>query len=184
MATNFKRVRDIIADYKANKQPNIIRQMSTCTTMDDYVYGDHQNRRKGQYSSVSTALGLLKILQWRFTNFEHLYDVVRAIFMTSGHASAYLSIYDTALRIGYNHAEPILPSKYVYLYKSVGTSPSPRQGAINLYGQPWVDKYMDKDYRQRIKTRWFSKKFPNMESWEIESILCIYAKYFYLNMPY
>ena len=48
----------------------------------------------------------------------------------------------------------------------------------------WVDEHIDKDYPHRIETRWSHEKFPNLPSWEIESILCIYADRFTYNMPY
>ena len=142
----------------------------------------HQKRWHTRLNGIVNDLEKVKIQSYRFINFEHLYDIVRTIFMVNRHPNAILTIYDTALRIGYNHSEPILPSKFVYLYGN--SKKGPKSGAINLYGQAWVQKNADKDYEYRIKTRWFNDKFPNLPSWEIESILCIYAKYFYLNMPY
>lgn len=142
----------------------------------------HQKRCVGKIDNVVNALEPLKIQTWRFTNFEHLYDVIRAIFLVNKHTSSVLTIYDTALRIGYNHKEQILPSKYVYLYGN--DQIGPKGGAIALYGQQWVAEHLDKDHLHRIETKWFMDKFPNLPSWEIESILCIYANCFYLNMPY
>lgn len=142
----------------------------------------HQKRWYGKLGKIVNALKVLEIQDWRFTNFEHLYDVVRSVFLLKGHSHAILTMYDTALRIGYNHAEQILPSKFVYLY---GTSErGPLYGATVLYGPDWIDKHIDKDYEHRIKARWFADKFPNLPSWEIESILCIYANQFFYDMPY
>ena len=145
------------------------------------IPNSHQKRWYNRLSNIVKALQQLKIQEYRFTNFEHLYDVIRAIFVLNGHPNAFLTIYDAALRIGYNHAEPIYPSKFVYLY---GTSKTgPLGGATRLYGKKWVKDHLDKDYPHRIETRWFDK-FPNLPSWEIESILCIYSDCFTYQMPY
>lgn len=142
----------------------------------------HQKRWHTRLGSVITALQDIDIQKYRFTNFEHIYDVIRAIFTLKKHPKAFLTIYDMALRIGYNHAEQILPSKFVYLYgdDKIGS----KGGATKLFGKRWVNQHLDKDYPYRIETRYFMDKFPNLPSWEIESILCIYAKRFKRNMPY
>ena len=147
----------------------------------------HQKRWYNRLGNIIKELQKLNIQEYRFTNFEHLYDVVRTIFVLNAHPNAFLTIYDTALRIGYNHAEPIFPSKFVYLYGGIDKNHKPRGplgGAIALYGAKWVDEHIDKDYPHRIETRWSHEKFPNLPSWEIESILCIYADRFTYNMPY
>lgn len=146
----------------------------------------HQKRWYNRLGDIVKALQELKIQDYRFSDFEHLYDVVRTIFVLNGHPSAFLTIYDTALRIGYNHAEPLYPSKFVYLYGGIGKRGKPigpLGGAIKLYGSKWVKDHLDKDYPHRIETRWFDK-FQNLPSWEIESILCIYADSFVYDMPY
>lgn len=143
----------------------------------------HQQRWHNRLGSVITALQDVEIQKYRFTNFEHIYDVVRAIFTLNKHPKAFLTIYDTALRIGYNHKEQILPNKYVYLYGN--DKIGPKGGAIALYGSIWVNNHLDIGYPYRIETRWFNEeKFPNLPSWEIESILCIYANQFTFDMPY
>ena len=177
------RVRDIIDEYESKRFAKIKADLAACENAHDYVYGSHQNRWDGGFDDVVKALASLKIQDWRFTNFEHLYDVIRTIFLLNGHRNAFLTIYDTALRIGYNHKEQILPSKFVYLYgnKAIG----PLGSATTIYGKKWIDDHYDKDYKHRIKTRWFNEeKFPNLPSWEIESILCIYADEFSVNMSY
>lgn len=143
----------------------------------------HQKRLHNRLSSVVHAIAKLNNIQnYRFISFEHLYDVIRTIFMLNGHPNAYLTIYDTALRIGYNHSEPILPSKFVYLYGN--SKKGPLSGVMRLYGSKWIKDHYDKDYKHRIKTRWFNDEFPNLPSWQIESILCIYAKDFRKGMKY
>lgn len=139
---------------------------------------------KNVYQKEIQDIKKLNIQDLRFTNFEHLYDIIRTIFILNNHPNAILTIYDTALRIGYNHAEPILPNKFVYLYGEKNNT-GPWGGAVALYGlSPWIIKNVDKDYPVRVKTRWFADKFPNLSAWEIESILCLYRKHFTLNMPY
>ena len=145
----------------------------------------HQKRIYGSNLAndvINTLKQIPDIQVYRFTHFEHLYDIVRAIFEINNHSYAFLTMYDTALRIGYNHQEPIMPNKFVYLY---GTSKiGPLSGATRLYGSKWIKDHYDKDYKHRIKTRWFNNEFPNLPSWEIESILCIYAKDFRKGMKY
>ena len=186
MAQQLNSVRDIIADYEQQHLDSIKKDLTACKKISDYVYGKtlnkHQQRHNNRFNNVVKAMTLFHIQKWRFTNFEHLYDVVRSVFLTKGHIGAYLTMYDTALRIGYNHKEQILPSKFVYLYGN--KTSGPLGGATALYGQQWIDEHYDKDYKHRIKARWFADKFPNLPSWEIESILCIYANKFTLNMPY
>lgn len=165
---------------------NVLSQLYEIIVSDDIRFkspNSHQSRWYGKLGNVISAFAALGNIQdYRFTNFEHLYDVVRSVFIIAGHPYAFLTIYDTALRIGYNHKEQILPSKFVYLYGSEDVGPM--SAAIKLYGQAWVDKHLDKDYPYRIKARWFGDKFPNLTAWEIESILCIYAKYFTTGMVY
>lgn len=186
MAKPFTRVREIVEDYEHKHLSGIKEELSACKCAHDYIYGrtlnDHQKRHNDHFDNVIKTISSFHIQKWRFTNFEHLYDVVRSIFLQNGHHNAFLTIYDTALRIGYNHKEQIMPNKFVYLYgnKSIG----PLGGATALYGQQWIDDHYDKDYKHRIKARWFADKFPNLPSWEIESILCIYANEFTFDMPY
>lgn len=182
MAQPLTSVSDIIDHYKDNHLSRIEKELAACKSAHDYVYGPHQNRWNGNFDDVVKDLTALKIQDRRFTNFEHLYDVIRMIFLLNGHRNAYLTIYDTALRIGYNHQEQILPSKFVYLYgkNAIG----PLGSATTLYGQKWIDNHYDKNYKHRVKARWFADKFPNLPSWEIESILCIYADKFTPNMQY
>ena len=183
MEQPLTRVSDIIDHYKDNHLSRIEKELAACKSAHDYVYGPHQNRWNGNFDDVVKDLTALKIQDWRFTNFEHLYDVIRMIFLLNGHRNAYLTIYDTALRIGYNHQEQILPSKFVYLYGN--DTIGPKGGATKLFGKQWVNQHLDKDYPYRIETRLFNEeKFPNLSSWEIESILCIYADKFTPNMQY
>lgn len=236
----FTCIRDIIDDYEKYLLPAIQKELSSCKTAKDYVYGKHMviNDRefwncncgevnihncdymvgdiepindyqnifsqqrvanirfelpnshqkwhysKNTYQNEIQDIKTLNVQKMRFTNFEHLYDVIRTIFCLNKHPNAILTIYDTALRIGYNHAEPILPNKFVYLYGEKNNT-GPWSGAAALYGiSPWMLNNVDKDYPVRIKTRWFADKFPNLSAWEIESILCIYRKHFTFNMPY
>lgn len=197
MAQQRKSVCKIIDDYKRTWLSGIKRELSECKEERDYVYGkrerkdgiqyiytspnSHQKRLYGNLDEVVDALTQANLHTLRFETFEDLYDAVKKIYESNGHPNAILAIYDTALRIGYNSSPQILPEKFVYLY---GTSKTgPLGGATRLYGQGWIDKHFDK-INHRIATKWFMNKFPNLPSWEIESILCIYANCFYLNMPY
>ena len=195
MKLQFKRVRDIIDDYEQNELPTIKEELAACENARDYVYGkrynkvsktftspnSHQSHLFGQLEEIVNAIEDANLQAQSFDAFEDLYDAVKKIYESNGHPSAILAIYDTTLRIGYNHSPQILPEQYVYLY---GTSKTgPLGGATRLYGQKWINLHFDKS-NHRIKTRWFHDKFPNLPSWEIESILCIYAGRFWRNMTY
>lgn len=195
MTQQFNRVRDIIDDYKRTKLSTIMAELAACGGVRDFVYGNrynkilktftspnsHQRHLYDQLENIVKNLTKTIIQSQAFNKFEDLYDAVKKIYESNGHPNAILAIYDTALRIGYNSSPQILPEKFVYLY---GTSKTgPLGGATRLYGQEWMDKHFDKT-NHRIETKWFMDKFPNLPSWEIESILCIYANCFYLNMPY
>ncbi len=183
MAKTFTNVRDIIDDYKDNYLSNIKDGLAACKTANDFVYGKpldaHQRRWSGRFEEIVNAISLTLISG--SISFEELYDFVRKIYSSNGHPNAYLAMYDTALRIGYNLSPQILPEKFVYLY---GTSKTgPMGGATNLFGSAWVKKHLVKSYPHCIETRYFMAKFPNLPSWEIESILCIYADDFKYHMP-
>ena len=195
MKLQFKRVRDIIDDYEQNELPTIKEELAACENARDYVYGkrynkvskiftspnSHQSHLFGQLEEIVNAIEDANLQAQPFDAFEDLYDAVKKIYEPNGHPSAILAIYDTTLRIGYNHSPQILPEQYVYLY---GTSKTgPLGGATRLYGQKWINLHFDKS-NHRIETRWFHDKFPNLPSWEIESILCIYASRFGRNMTY
>ena len=195
MTQQFNRVRDIIDDYKRIKLSTIMAELAACGGVRDFFYGKrynkilktftspnaHQRHLNNQLENIVKNLTKTNIQSQAFNKFEDLYDAVKKIYESNGHPNAILAIYDTALRIGYNSSPQILPEKFVYLY---GTSKTgPLGGATRLYGQGWIDKHFNK-INHRIETRWFANKFPKLSSWEIESILCIYANCFYLNMPY
>ena len=193
MTQQFNRVRDIIDDYKRTKLSTIMAELAACGEVRDFVYGkrynkilktftspnSHQRHLYDQLENIVKNLTKTNIQSQAFNKFEDLYDAVKKIYESNGHPNAILAIYDTALRIGYNSSPQILPEKFVYLY---GTSKTgPLGGATRLYGQEWMDKHFDKT-NHRIETKWFDK-FHNLPSWEIESILCIYADYFTDDMP-
>ena len=195
MTQQFKRVRDIIDDYEQNELPTIKEELAACVNARDYVDGkrynkvsktftspnSHQRHLFGQLEEVVNAIKDANLQAQPFDAFEELYDAVKKIYESNGRPSAFLAIYDTALRIGYNHSPQILPEQYVYLYGTNETGPL--GGATSLYGSKWIKQHLDKDYPYRIETRWFDK-FPNLPSWEIESILCIYAGCFTYQMSY
>lgn len=195
MTQQFNRTRDIIDDYERSKFPTIKAELAACRGARDFVYGKrynkilkaftspnfHQRHLYNQLEEIVKALEEENLQSQAFDTFEDLYKAVKEIYDSNSHPNAILAIHDTALRIGYNSSPQILPEKFVYLY---GTSQiGPLGGATRLYGQEWIDNHFDK-INHRIATKWFMNKFPNLPSWEIESILCIYANCFYLNMPY
>ena len=139
---------------------------------------DHQRRQyyplpKTFYAIDGLSLNVVRINKCK--DFEELYDYVDSIFKQGGRSYAYLSIYDTAYRIGFNLTPQILPEKYVYLNAGA------YKGADNLYGKSWILKNDDKrfvnrnhtKYSTRVKTTKFKQKFGNLDSVGIESLLCI-----------
>lgn len=195
MILQFTRVRDIINNYKQTKLSTIKAELAACRGAHDFVYGkryskilkaftspnSHQRHLVGLLEKIVKTLETTNLQSQTFDTFEDLYNAVKKIYESNDHQNAILAIYDSTLRIGYNRSPKIMPDEFVYLY---GTSQiGPLGGATRLYGQEWIDNHFDK-INHRIATKWFMNKFPNLPSWEIESILCIYANCFYLNMPY
>lgn len=101
------------------------------------------------------------ILDKKFIDFEDLYDHVRMLLKPiSGIGD--LTIYDTALRIGY--MQNVLPQQYVYL------AAGPLMAAKKLFpGRSFK-------FREPIQT--FYPLFGNMKSWDIEDFLCVMKRYF------
>ena len=140
---------------------------------------DHQRRQfyaspKFFYAIDGLSINVERINKCK--DFEELYDYVDSVFKSGGIHHAYLSIYDTAYRIGFNLTPQILPHKYVYLNAGA------YNGAENLYGKSWLLKNDDKKfvnrehtkYRStRVKTTMFKQKFGGLDSIGIESLLCI-----------
>ena len=122
------------------------------------VKGAHQYCISKQ--SIKDAVIILtkaKILSTKYNNFEVLYDDVKnAIGNIKGIGD--LTIYDTALRIGFIMYPIVLPNEYVYLARGA------KRGAENLLGKTV-------HYREHISI--FAPYFGNLSSHFVEDFLCV-----------
>ena len=105
------------------------------------------------------------IMSWQFSDFETLYNHLTDL----GFKPGTLYHYDLARRIG--HCLNIYPKDYVYLHEGALT------GAQILDKKGYV-KLPKKKWSVCVETSIFSTCFPNVDSRDIENLLCIYKKYF------
>ena len=113
---------------------------------------------------VEAALLTHHILTQKYTSFDDLYDTLRKKKISSGE----LFIYDLTRRI--SHCLQLRPSKYVYLHNGAkdGAEELNRRGKITL----------PNGWSVRVDISVFRKIFPNMDSIDIENVLCIYKNDF------
>lgn len=99
----------------------------------------------------------------KFVDFEELYEAVKQL-IGSISGIGFVTIYDTARRIGYLLKEPIFPIAYVYLhYNKVNAA------ARSIFRRKF-------EYREPTIT--FACEFKCLPSICIENLLCIYAHVF------
>lgn len=99
----------------------------------------------------------------KFVDFEELYEAVRQL-IGNVNGIGFVTIYDTARRIGYLLNEPIFPIAYVYLhYNKVNAA------ASSIYNRKFK-------YREPSLT--FACEFKCLPSICIEDLLCVYAHVF------
>lgn len=105
-----------------------------------------------------------KILEKQYGSFEELYDMLLKLKITSGE----LFRYDLALRI--SQCLNILPKDYVYLHAGaeMGAKILTDKGLIKLPAK----------WKHCVGKGIFDNIFPNMESIDIENILCVHKKDF------
>ena len=132
---------------------------------------DHQRRQfyaspKTFYVIDGLSLNVERINKCK--DFEELYDYVDSVFKSGGTPHAYLSIYDTAYRIGFNLTPQILPQKYVYL-----NAGAYKEEISNIIKEVKVNREHTKYRSSRVKTTKFKQKFGSLDSIGIESLLCI-----------
>ena len=122
------------------------------------VKGGHQYCiSKDSIDKAVEKLKKAKILSIKYNNFEVLYDDVKnAIGNIKGIGD--LTVYDTALRLGFIMFPIVLPREYVYLARGA------KRGAENLLGKAV-------HYREHISI--FAPYFGNLSSHFIEDFLCI-----------
>ncbi|MCH5308384.1 MAG: hypothetical protein J1E58_00885 [Prevotella sp.] len=123
----------------------------------------HQWRiKKSIREKVAKQLVEKKIFKKHYNNFEELYDEIKQI------ASGQLFRYDIAKRIG--HCIGIAPKDYVYLQCGA------KDGAKVLRDKKAI--LLPSRISFRVKKSVFDDAFPNMESIDIENLLCIHKKEF------
>jgi len=113
------------------------------------------------------ALDNAKVLHTRYADFEDLYDSVRKL-IGGIKCIGDLTVYDTALRIGFISDPVVLPREYVYLARGA------MDGAVKLFGNNTPLKF-------REPARMFAPYFGNMSSHFIEDFLCVLKDYICLD---
>lgn len=108
-------------------------------------------------------VGKRKRIYDQFNDFEELYEAVKQLI---GHINGigYVTIYDTARRIGYLLRKPIIPCAYVYLHYN----------KVNKAAQSIIGRKLK--YREPALI--FFPYFCSFPSIEIEDLLCIYSDEF------
>ena len=134
------------------------------------VRGDHQFRMK-EYDIWEAVVKIetANILAATYNNFEELYDAVKNTIFKCKNVGE-LTVYDTALRIGF-HLN-VLPSKYVYL-ASGGLSGYNRMSGVTHPG-PML----------KIATSVIIAQFPDLSvltAYEIEDFFCVCKDFFEKN---
>ena len=124
------------------------------------VRGAHQYCIKSvAIKDAVDALYNAKVLHTKYIDFEALYDDIRSLLISiSGIGN--LTIYDTALRIGFIMNPIVLPRQYVYL--ACGAM----RGAENLLNAKGALNYREPAYL-------FSPCFGNLSSHFVEDFLCV-----------
>ena len=122
------------------------------------VKGAHQYCiSKAAINNAVKNLKKARILSTKYNNFEVLYDDVRnAIANIKGIGD--LTVYDTALRLGFIMFPIVLPNEYIYLARGA------KRGAEKLLGKAV-------HYREHISI--FMPYFGNLSPHFIEDFLCV-----------
>ncbi len=113
-------------------------------------------------NKVKNILISYHVLTKTYSSFEDLYDSLAQLGITSGK----LYLYDLARRIG--HCLGIYPRDYVYLHEGA------LKGAEILHNRGKIK--LPANWNTRVKTLIFNQVFPNVDSIDIENILCIYKE--------
>ena len=140
--------------------PSNVDKLKVC------VKGAHQYCiSNAAINSAVTALNNAGVLYKKYIDFEALYDDVRSI-IGGIKGIGDLTIYDTALRIGFTMYPMVLPCRYVYLARGS------KAGATKL-----LNPITPLNYREPACL--FAPYFGNMSSHFIEDFLCVLKDYIY-----
>ena len=128
------------------------------------VKGAHQRRLTSNTVDLAVnALYQARILHKTYIDFEAMYDEIRPL-LTNIVGIGDLTVYDTALRIGFVMFPILLPQQYVYLARGA------MDGAVKLLNAPNQLKYREPSSR-------FAPYFGNLSSHFVEDFLCVMKKY-------
>lgn len=163
----------IFIRLKSNKLQRLWcnKQNHTNINQNNLVYGwpnEHQWWMKNNNAFRTKIANVIrnKILpkKSKFNDFDDLYDELLKINITSGD----LFRYDLTRRLAY--CMKLQPSKYVYLHRGA------EKGAMILHSKGLVK--LPANYSKRVDLSVFAGLFPNMDSIDIENLLCIHKKDF------
>ena len=174
---SLNNVEDIVSGYKIYiKLPNGKLQRLWCNNKNHanlnpnnlYIFwpNEHQWWMQNNNSLRTKIANIIrnKVLTKSFSNFDDLYDELFKLNITSGD----LLRYDITKRLA--HCLNLPPSKYVYLHAGA------KKGAHVLHQKGLIN--LPSNYSRRVNLNVFSGLFPNMDSIDIENLLCIYKKDF------
>lgn len=155
-----------------NKSPNKV--VTETQLHRAIVKGSHQRRLAN--IAINDAIAKLKlyndlsdIRNAKFKSFDELHKhVSNQILSIKG--ISHLTVYDTAIKIGELLKPRLRPIDYVYVARGTLT------GAKKLLGKQVVKNNLVD--RIKLPICLFQQYFPNIESIDLEVILCIYKDYF------
>lgn len=187
-------ITDLIAGYKAVQGPIWNKCLFQKWSLGDCVggchneiYADTQQRRHGHQTqlsrnAVSEAASILEEknkesesqdpekVQW-FNDFDELLESVRAD-IKGVYGIDDLTVYDTALRIGWNQNPRLVPQKYVYLHQGAMKGAVALQRVSRLLKRPYFTFEGKLEYKVEIS--YFRKDLRELGANFLEDFLCVF----------
>lgn len=108
--------------------------------------------------------------EW-FSDFEALYDDVRGL-LKDVDGIHDLTIYDTALRIGWNKDPQLIPEKYVYLHRGAMEGALALQKISELTGKKYFTYKGKPGYR--VELTYFREDLQALGANHLEDFLCVF----------
>lgn len=110
-----------------------------------------------------------------FSDFDALHDDLSQL-LKDIDGIDYLTIYDTALRIGWNKEPQLLPKKYVYLHRGAMEGALALQKISEITGKNYFR--FDGKPGYRVEITHFSKELQGLGANYLEDFLCIFHNIF------
>ncbi|MCH5176350.1 MAG: hypothetical protein J1F40_10750 [Prevotellaceae bacterium] len=153
-------LQNVYDEYKSANDPDTLRWLlALCIRI-------HHGRRMPWVSCYLAVEALMasECLGKSFEDFESLHSEVSTSFKDISFARGPLTCYDTAVNVAFLLSDTLLPQKYVYLHAGAW------KGAGYLMDECRL--------RSVMPVAEWHEFFPDMESWKIEDMLCIYKDVF------